>query len=222
MRQETQGHFPFATVILGFLSIFKRSQASSCFEALNSACLSRCQSDVRPPVEVRRGPRAFCSVSTVYSDIPSSCEMKDAPAFKSLQGNPSFLRVRDSRGPFHLRQQTQGPSHIPIAEGNLLLRCLWKVGIALHSKPGNQLSYGVDLGCTELFSSCSAEIAAPLFLRQCLRESLELPEEVKPIVVYDMKQGLALEPIQWNWDSSRFDLGYTELFHIPAMISVSF
>ena len=78
------------------------------------------------------------------------------------------------------------------------------------------------MGCTERFSCCSVEIAAPLFLRQSLRESLELPEEVKPIVVYDVKQGLALDPIQWNWDSSRVDLGYTELFHIPAVISVSF
>ena len=169
MRQETQGHFPFATVILGFLSIFKRSQASSCFEALNSACLSRCQSDVRPPVEVRRGPRAFSSVSTLYSDIPSSCEMKDAPAFKSLQGNPSFLRVRDSRGPFHLRQQTQGPSHIPIAERRLLLRCLWKVGLPMESKPGNKLSSRDDLGFREVFSSCCAELEVPLDLRRCPR-----------------------------------------------------
>ena len=32
---ETQGPFPVSTVILGFLSIFKRSQASSPFKALN-------------------------------------------------------------------------------------------------------------------------------------------------------------------------------------------
>ena len=51
---------------------------------------------------------------------------------------------------------------------------------------------------------------------------LELPEEVKLIVVYDVKQGLALQPIQWNWDSSRGDLGYTELFHVPAVTSVYF
>ena len=31
---------------------------------------------------------------------------------------------RASRGPFHLRQKTQSPSHIPISEGRLLLRCL--------------------------------------------------------------------------------------------------
>ena len=36
LRQEAQGPFPVATGILGFLSIFKRSQATSPFEALNS------------------------------------------------------------------------------------------------------------------------------------------------------------------------------------------
>ena len=39
VRQETEGPFLVATVILGFLSIFNKSQASSPFEALNSACL---------------------------------------------------------------------------------------------------------------------------------------------------------------------------------------
>ena len=138
--QETQSPFPGATGILEFLSIFKRSQAPSAFGALNSLCLSRCQRDVRLPVEMRRGPSAFSRVSTRDSDIPSPCEMKDKPAFKPLQGNPPFFRVRASRCLFHQRQQTQGPSHIPIAEKSLLLRCLWKLGIPLELKPGNQLS----------------------------------------------------------------------------------
>ena len=40
MRQETEFHFLFGTVIFGILSIFKKSQASSPYEALNS-CVSR-------------------------------------------------------------------------------------------------------------------------------------------------------------------------------------
>ena len=87
---------------------------------------------MRPPVQMRRGTRVFSRVSTGDSDIPSSCEMKDEPAFKPLQGNPTFFLVRASQYPLHLRQQTQGPSHIPIAEGRLLLRCLWKVGLPLQ------------------------------------------------------------------------------------------
>ena len=140
VRRETQGPFLVARVILGFLSIFNKSQASSPFEALNSTCLSRCQRDVRPPIQMSLGPRAFSRVSTGNSDIPSCCEMKEEPAFKPLQGNPTFFRVRASHCPFHLRQQTQGPSHIPIAEDNILLRCLWKFGFPLQSKPGNQHS----------------------------------------------------------------------------------
>ena len=66
MRRETLGPFLVATVILGFLSIFKKRQASSPFEALNSVCLSRCQRDARPPVQMRQGPRAFSRVSTGF------------------------------------------------------------------------------------------------------------------------------------------------------------
>ena len=129
VMRETQCPFLVATLILGFLSILNKSQASSFFESLNSACLLRCQRDVRPPVLMRWGPRAFSRVSTGDSDIPSSGEMKDEPAFKPLQENLAFFRVRASRCPFHLRQQIQGPSHIPTAEGSLLLRCLWKIGL---------------------------------------------------------------------------------------------
>ena len=94
---------------------------------------------MRPPVQMSRGTRVFSSVSTEDSDIPSSWEMKDDPEFKPVQGNPTLFLVRESRGPLHLRQQTQGPSHIPLAEGRLLLRCLWKVGLPVQRNPGTQL-----------------------------------------------------------------------------------
>ena len=91
VRQETQVHFLVGTVILGFLSIFKKSQASSTYEALNSVCLSRGQIDVRPTVQMRWTPTAISRVSRGDSDMPSSCEMKDEPEFKPLQGNPTFF-----------------------------------------------------------------------------------------------------------------------------------
>ena len=94
MKQETEVHFLVGTVILGFLSILKKSKASSPFEALNSVCLSRCQSDMIPPVQRRQWPTAFSSNSTGDSDIPSSCDMKHEPKFKPLQGNPAFFWVR--------------------------------------------------------------------------------------------------------------------------------
>ena len=91
VRQETQGTFLGATVILVFLSVFNKSQASSSFEALTSTCLSMCQRDVSPPVQIRRGPRSFSRVSRGDSEFPSSCEMKDKPAFKLLHGNLTFF-----------------------------------------------------------------------------------------------------------------------------------
>ena len=122
VRWETECPFLGATVILGFLTIFEKIKASSHLQTLHSESLYRCQSDVRPPVQMRRGHRAFSRDCTGDSNIPSTCEMKDEPTFKRLQGNRAVFAVRASQCTFHLRQQTQGPSHIPIAEGSLLLR----------------------------------------------------------------------------------------------------
>ena len=91
VKQETEVHFVVGTVILGFLSIFKKSKASSPFEALNSVSFSRCQSDVIPPVQMRRRPTSFSRVSTGDSDIPTSRDMKHEPKFKPLQGNLAFF-----------------------------------------------------------------------------------------------------------------------------------
>ena len=91
VRREAKCPLLVGTVILVFLSIFTKSQASSPFEAMNSAHLSMCQKDVKPSVQKRWRTMAFSSVSTVDSVIHSSCEMKYEPAFKSLQGNPAFF-----------------------------------------------------------------------------------------------------------------------------------
>ena len=98
MRQETEVHFLVGTVILVFLSIFKKSQASSPYESGNSVCLSRVQRDVRPPLQMRRKPMAFSRVSTGDLDMPSSCEMKDETEFKTLPGNRAFFES----GPFRV------------------------------------------------------------------------------------------------------------------------
>ena len=91
MRREAKHPLLVGTVILVFLSIFTKSQALSPFEALNSVHLSKCQRDVRPSVQKRLRTMAFSRVSTGDSDIPSSCEMKDEPAFMHCsESQPSF------------------------------------------------------------------------------------------------------------------------------------
>ena len=84
VRREAKRPILVATVILVFLSIFTKSQASSTFEAMNSVHLSMCQKDVRPSVQKKWRSMAFSTVSTGDSVIPSSCEMKYEPAFKPL------------------------------------------------------------------------------------------------------------------------------------------
>ena len=91
VRREANRPLLVSTIILVFLSIFMKSQASSPFEALNSAQLLKYQMDVRPPVQKSLRTTAFSRISTGDSDIPSSCEMKDEPAFKPLQGKPAFF-----------------------------------------------------------------------------------------------------------------------------------
>ena len=91
MRREAKHPLLVGTVILVFLSIFTKSQALSLFASLNSVHLSKSQMDLRPSVQKSLRTLAFSSVSTGDSDIPSSCEMKDEPALKALQGKPAFF-----------------------------------------------------------------------------------------------------------------------------------
>ena len=90
VRQGPEVHFLVGTVIMGFLSIFKTSQASSPYEAMNSVA-SRGSKGCEAPCRDEADTYAFPRVSTGNSDMPSSCEMKQEPKFKPLQGNPAFL-----------------------------------------------------------------------------------------------------------------------------------
>ena len=65
---------------------------------------------------------------------------------KTLQCHMDFFLIRASRGPFRLKHKIQGPSHIHIPKGKLLLRCLWKDGLPPQSKTGNHLSSPDDMG----------------------------------------------------------------------------
>ena len=91
VSREAKHPLLVCTVIFICLTIFTKSQASSPFEALNSAHPSKSQMDAWPSVQKRLRTLAFSKVSTGVSDIPSSCEMKDESTFKPLQGKPSFF-----------------------------------------------------------------------------------------------------------------------------------
>ena len=101
--------FLFATVIFGFLSIFKKSQASSPFEALNSVCLSMCQRDVISPVQMRQRLTVFSRVSTGDSDIPSSCDMKHDPNLSHCREIGPFFESGLSR---YFPLETESPESL--------------------------------------------------------------------------------------------------------------
>ena len=91
VNRVAKGPLLVGSVLLVFLSIFMNSQASSPFEALNSAHLSKSQIDMRTSVQKRLRTTAFSKVSAGDSYIPSSCAMKDEPTLKALQGKPAFF-----------------------------------------------------------------------------------------------------------------------------------
>ena len=137
----------------------------SAFETVNTGCLSNCQRVVIPPVQMRRGCRALSRVPTGDSDIHSSCEMKDKPAFKPLQGNPAIFQLGILVF-IPLEAAISGSYSHTCCRGNPLLEVLVESLLTSSFKSGNQLSPRDNLVCTELSSSCCAEIGAPLDLRR--------------------------------------------------------
>ena len=45
-------------------------------------------------------------------------------------------------------------------------------------------------------------------------------KEVKPLVLYAVEHGKAMEQVRGKWASSCVDFGYTELFCIPQVTAV--
>ena len=54
-----------------------------------------------------------------------------------------------------------------------------------------------------------------------LRNFWSCLKDVKPLVMFDGERTMALEPMQENLALSRLELGYTELFCIAAVTTVS-
>ena len=74
--------------------------------------------------------------------------------------------------------------------------------------------------CMELSSRCCAAINIQRLEAGVSENLCSFLKEVMPLVLYSVEHGIALEPMKGNWASSRVDLGYTELFCIPEVISV--
>ena len=71
----------------------------------------------------------------------------------------------------------------------------------------------------ELSSSCCTEYSYRL--ETAVSGNLcSLPKEAKPLILYDMEHGIAMEQMKGKWASSRFDIGYTEIFCIPEVTAV--
>ena len=87
-------------------------------------------------------------------------------------------------------------------ESALFLRRYGMHGVFLEFLCWNWCSYRLERGVSGNLWSC--------------------PKEDKPTVLHDGEWGIALKPMQGNWLSFQVYLGYTELFHISVVTSVTF
>ena len=76
------------------------------------------------------------------------------------------------------------------------------------------------MGCMELSSCCCTEVNIHILDKGFSGNLCRFLKEVKPLVLYAVEHGIAMEPMKGKWASSRVDLGYTELFCIPEVTSV--
>ena len=71
--------------------------------------------------------------------------------------------------------------------------------------------------CMELSSCGCAEMNIQIDLRRVSQRISSFLKEVKPLVLYSVEHGIAMEPMKRKWASSCVDLGFTELFCIPEV-----
>ena len=165
MKQETEVHFPVGRVILGFLSIFKKSKASSHFEALNSVCLSRCQSDVIPPVQMSGELRlSLGSPHRIQTSLHLVTWNPSLNLSHCKEIRPSFESCLSRYIPLETEStESLSPTY---CWGKTPLEVLVEKWLTTSVKSYNQLSSWDDMCRMELSSSCCAEMNIHIDLRR--------------------------------------------------------
>ena len=144
LRRETQGSYPFLTLITG---LEQESQASSSVEEWISACLSSCSRGDRPLVELYLEPTGFFLVDATGVSVPlrvvtlsTGLHSKRCPGIRFVSRVDGEISVFwNVTRPTRLRLELR-------CETGLLLRCDGKVGIPFQTKQGNRPSCGDQEG----------------------------------------------------------------------------
>ena len=74
--------------------------------------------------------------------------------------------------------------------------------------------------CMELSSSCCAEMNIHILEAGVSENLCSFLKEVKPLVLYSVENGIAMELMKGKWAFSRFDLGTPSYFAFLSCISV--
>ena len=118
--------------------LLQESQASSCVENWNSACLSSCSRGDRPLVELYLIPVAFPGRCNWEGSAPSCCDFILRVRFEELPRHRDLSCVVREIGVFW---NVARPTRLPLGfqcETGLLLRCDGNVGIPFQAKQGNR------------------------------------------------------------------------------------
>ena len=75
------------------------------------------------------------------------------------------------------------------------------------------------MGCMELSSSCGTYINIHIDLRRVSGNLCRFLKEVKPLVLYAVEHGIAMDQLLGKFASFCVDFGYTDLFCIPELTS---
>ena len=165
MRREAERPLLVGTVILVFLSIFTKRQASSPFEAMNSAHLAMCQKDVRHSVQKRWRTMAFSRACTgirsclhlVRWNMNLHLRHCRETGLVFSQGISGSIPVE--------AENTEYLSHTYFW-GKAPLELLVESWLTSSVEDRESFSSWDDMGCTEHSSSWSTEINDPLYLRR--------------------------------------------------------
>ena len=212
VRQKTGVHFLVGRGILGFLSIFKKIKASSPFEALNSVYLSRCQREVMPLSRWGGDIRLYIGYPQGIQTCLHLVRWKTSLNFSHCTDIRSSLSQGHSGSIPLETENTRSLSHT-YCWGKTPLEVLVVCWLTFSDKDRESALilrwYGVHGAFHELlyWNSYSYKLETGVSGNLC-----SFLNAVKPLVLYDVEHGIAMQPKKGKWASSRVDFWYTKLF----------
>ena len=142
---------------------------------------------------------------------------------KPLHWNLVFFLIRASRGPFHLKHKTQGPSHIHIPKGKTPLEVLVQRWLTSSFEDRESALIPRGYGVPGFFILLLYWNWCSYRLEMGVSGNLwNDVKDVKTLVLYDVEWEISMDSMKGKCAASCVDLGYTNQFCVPEVTSVFF